>query len=77
MAHATPAAPIPQLDYRDALAIALAAFPKPATTDSSMTRASAFVCFLAGAVSGYGDQALGAKIMAVVQPPQPTAAGAA
>lgn len=77
MALATPVAPNQHPPYRDALALALSEFTAPATNSNSLARATCFVCALAGAVSGYGDQALGAKILAVVQPPQPTAAGAA
>lgn len=81
--HTATSAPPPhsetteQPDYRDALALALSAFGKPATTENSMARASAFVCYLAGAVSGHGDNVLGAAIFAIVQPPQSAAAGAA
>lgn len=66
-----------QPDYRDALTLALSAFAAPATNDSSMARATAFVCYLAGAVKGHGDEDLGAAIFAIVQPPETTAAGAA
>lgn len=72
--HPTPTL---QPDYRDALTLALSAFAAPATNDRSMARAAAFVCALAGAVSGSGDKELGAAIFAIVQPPETTAAGAA
>ena len=65
-----------QPDYRDALTLALSAFAAPATNDSSMARAAAFVCALAGAVTGHGDKDLGAAIFAIVQPPETAAAGA-
>lgn len=77
--HEPPPHPTPtqQPDYRDALALALSAFGKPASTESSMARATAFVCYLAGAVKGHGDEHLGAAIFAIVQPPETTAAGSA
>lgn len=71
--HRTP----PQLpDYRDALALALSAFSHPAMIGSSSARAAAFVCALAGAVTGYGDKTLGDAIFSIVQPPATTPAGA-
>lgn len=74
--HPTPK-PTEQPDYRGALALALSAFGQPATNESSMARATAFVCYLAGAVKGHGDEDLGAAIFAIVRPPETTAAGAA
>ncbi|WP_156368551.1 hypothetical protein [Duganella sp. Leaf61] len=68
---------LPQPDYVGALKTALAMFGDPATEDRSMVRASCFVACLAGALRGAGDEALGAAIYAIVQPPQPAAAGAA
>ena len=67
----------PQTDYVGALKTALAMFGDPATEDRSMVRASCFVACLAGALRGAGDEALGAAIYAIVQPPQSAAAGAA
>lgn len=66
-----------QPDYVGALKTALSMFGESATDDRSMVRAHCFVACLAGAVRGAGDAALGAAIFAIVQPPQPAAAGAA
>lgn len=66
-----------QPDYVGALKTALAMFGDPATEGHSTVRASCFVACLAGALRGAGDEALGAAIYAIVQPPQPVAAGAA
>lgn len=66
-----------QPDYAGALNTALSMFGESATDDRSMVRAHCFIACLAGAVRGAGDATLGAAIFAVVQPPQPSAAGAA
>lgn len=82
-ATAATAAPPPrpetseQPDYVGALKTALSMIGEPLTDDRSMVRAHCFVAYLAGAVRGAGDAALGAAIFAVVQLPQPAAAGAA
>lgn len=54
--------------YHAAIKSVLAAFPSPATPDTSAARATLFVSALSGAL-GYHDAALGAAIFAVVQPP--------